>query len=376
MQLDHFARRPGIADPTVMEWAVTAQDNHVSLEFSHVAHSYADVAALRDVSFTAHTAEITCLLGSSGCGKSTLLNLAAGLLPMQQGTISVDGTQLAGPGVNPPPEARPVGLVFQDGALFPHLNIARNIGFGLEDFGRSRDGRAEAATMVDEWLERIGLSGLGERYPHELSGGQQQRAALARAMAPDPQVLLMDEPFASVDIVLRRRLRRDCRLLLRESRTTTVLVTHDPEEALDIADRIAVMEHGRIVQFGTPQELHDTPQAASVGAIFGGAQIVPAQREGGTLRTPFGNWPMTCIHGDAPDCAQLDLLIYAERLDCLADPDGLNVRDVHPIGAANRVLMATANGEEITAVTHAALDATSPIRPVPQKESVLAFARD
>ena len=350
----------------------------MSLEFSHIAHSYADVAALRDVSFTAQRAEITCLLGSSGCGKSTLLNLAAGLLPVQQGSISVAGDEMARPGLNPPPEARPVGLVFQDGALFPHMTMAQNIAFGLQD---------DDPGVIGGWLDRVGLSGLGERYAHELSGGQQQRAALARAMAPGPQVLLMDEPFASVDIVLRRRLRRDCRMLLREAGTTTVLVTHDPEEALDIGDRIAVMEEGRIVQFGTPQELHETPQAASVGAIFGGAQIVRARRAGDELVTDFGVWPVACVAGTLPDAEQLDLLIYAERVDCLAvskgegkgESDDLRVLDVHPMGGTNRVLMAAANGAEITAelpaCTGAALDRSSAIRPVPQDNSVLAFAR-
>jgi len=356
-----------------------ARDNHVSLEFSHVAHSYADVAALRDVSFTAQPAEITCLLGSSGCGKSTLLNLAAGLLPVQQGSISVAGKVMASPGVNPPPEARPVGLVFQDGALFPHMDIARNIAFGIDradDGANGHAGEDSDAGVVGGWLERVGLSGLGQRYPHELSGGQQQRAALARAMAPGPHVLLMDEPFASVDIVLRRRLRRDCRMLLRGAGTTTVLVTHDPEEALDIADRIAVMEEGRIVQFGTPQDLHETPKAASVGAIFGGAQIVQARRAGGALQTSFGTWPVTCIAGELPDAEKLDLLVYADRVDCFADPDGLRVIDIQPRGQASRVLMAGADGAELTAQIRGAVDASGMVRPVPQKGSVLAFARD
>jgi len=171
------------------------------------------------------------------------------------------------------------------------MTIAANIGFGLS---------AGERVTIPEWLERVGLSGLGERFPHELSGGQQQRAALARAMAPGPQVLLMDEPFASVDIVLRRRLRRDCRMLLRERGTTTVLVTHDPEEALDIGDRIAVMEAGRIVQFGTPEDLHERPVAASVGAIFGGAQVKspvsPMQRGWRcAMCIPSGASPACCL---------------------------------------------------------------------------------
>ena len=199
------------------------------------------------------------------------MGLAAGLLTVQQGSIALDGETLADERRSPPPEARPVGLVFQDGALFPHMTIAANVAFGLP---KSRRGEAES------WLAKVGLDGMGGRYPHELSGGQQQRAALARAMAPGPRVLLMDEPFASVDIVLRRKLRRDCRILLREAGATVVLVTHDPAEALDIADRIAVMEAGRIVQFGTPHDLHHAPQTAAVGAIFSGAQVIAGVRQG------------------------------------------------------------------------------------------------
>ncbi|MEO0872287.1 MAG: ABC transporter ATP-binding protein, partial [Pseudomonadota bacterium] len=265
----------------------------MSLEFSHIAHAYGAPGqsehALEDVSFTALGGEITCLLGASGCGKSTLLNLAAGLLELQQGRIALDGETLAEPDVNPPPEARPVGLVFQDGALFPHMTLAKNIAFGLP---KDRHGE------IHSWLARVGLAGLGERYPHQLSGGQQQRAALARAMAPEPQVLLMDEPFASVDIVLRRSLRRECRMLLRERAATTILVTHDPDEALDIADRIAVMEAGRIVQFGTPQELYNAPLAPSVGAIFGGAQIVRGRILPGGYESVFGFWPSECVYGE------------------------------------------------------------------------------
>lgn len=321
--------------------------------------------ALEDISFTAPTGEITCLLGSSGCGKSTLLNLAAGLLDVQQGEIVLSGDVLAEPSRNPPPEKRPVGLVFQDGALFPHMTIAQNIAFGMD--------KADAGA-IDVWLERVGLAGLGERYPHELSGGQQQRAALARAMAPGPQVLLMDEPFASVDIVLRRRLRRDCRLLLREQGTTTVLVTHDPAEALDVADRIAVMEAGRIVQFGTPEQLHETPQTASVGAIFGGAQIVSARREGDVLQTAFGPWPAECIKGELPDAQRLDLLVSADSIALFDDGDRLPVRDIQQLGQGARVLLSGEGGAEITVEQAVPLKPASEYRPVPIPHSVRAFA--
>jgi len=235
----------------------------VSLEFRHIAYAYghgaSETRALEDISLTAQAGEITCLLGASGCGKSTLLNLAAGLLKVQSGSIHLGGELLADSHTNPPPEDRPVGLVFQDGALFPHMTIAKNIGFGLPKSEQS---------AVEGWLELVGLPGLGGRYPHELSGGQQQRAALARAMAPGPQALLMDEPFASVDIVRRRKLRRECRELLRKRGATVLLVTHDPEEALDIADKIAVMDAGMILQFGTPEELRTAPASDDVAAFF------------------------------------------------------------------------------------------------------------
>ena len=338
----------------------------MSLEFRHIAHSYGDVAALHDVSFTAPTGRITCLLGSSGCGKSTLLNLAAGLLGVQQGEVLVDGEALASPGANPAPEKRPVGLVFQDGALFPHMTIAENVGFGLAK---------SEAHAVERWLGSVGLAGMGGRYPHELSGGQQQRAALARAMAPGPRVLLMDEPFASVDIVLRRSLRRECRRLLREAGTTTVLVTHDPEEALDIADNIAVMERGAIVQFGSPQDLHDNPATASVGAIFGGAQVVEAIREAEGLRTAFGLWPFASTQGEVPEAGSLELLVHSAELECYPDEAGLKVRDVHPLASGSRVLLANEAGDEITAETDAEVLQGERYRLVPRGASLKAFAR-
>ena len=326
--------------------------------------------ALEDVSFTAPAGEITCLLGASGCGKSTLLGLAAGLLRVQHGTIMLGGEVLADAHANPPPEARPVGLVFQDGALFPHMTLAANVAFGMPKAGRAR---------AEEWLARVGLAGMGARYPHELSGGQQQRAALARAMAPQPHVLLMDEPFASVDIVLRRKLRRDCRILLREAGATVVLVTHDPAEALDIGDRIAVMAAGRIVQFGTPEELHHAPATAAVGAIFSGAQVIAgACREAG-LDTPFGLWPMTALIGELPDApadAQaLDLLVQADRLMPVADVLGCTVRDVHPLGARSRVLLEGADGAMITVETAMPVDPARTYSVVPDDQSVRAFAR-
>ncbi|MEO0643194.1 MAG: ABC transporter ATP-binding protein [Pseudomonadota bacterium] len=346
----------------------------MSLQFSHIAHAYGSTPALHDVSFGAPSGEITCLLGPSGCGKSTLLGLTAGLMSIQSGRIALDEATLAEPGNSPPPEKRPVGLVFQDGALFPHMTIAQNVAFGLPKARRAAD-----AGEIETGLTRVGLGGLGERYPHEISGGQQQRAALARAMAPEPRVLLMDEPFASVDIVLRRALRRECRILLRERGTTTILVTHDPDEALDIADTIAVMEAGRIVQCGTPQELYNAPRVPSVGAIFGGAQVVQARFKDGVFDCPFGRWDAQCALGDVPqEGASLELLVQARALRLDRDRDGVPVRDVHPLGARARVVLRNSDGAELIAeVPQSAGDHIRPgsrYRITPDPASVRAFA--
>ncbi|MEP3050896.1 MAG: ABC transporter ATP-binding protein [Erythrobacter sp.] len=344
----------------------------MSLEFRHIAHSYGQNRALEDVSFTAPKGEITCLLGSSGCGKSTLLNLAAGLLPVQHGSIHLDGELLAGNGSFPPPEKRPIGLVFQDGALFPHMNIADNVGFGLQKNG-------DWAGLVDGWLNTVGLAGLGKRFPHQLSGGQQQRAALARAMATQPHVLLMDEPFASVDIVLRRSLRRECRTLLRERGATTILVTHDPDEALDVADNIAVMEAGQIVQFGSPQELHQNPVSASVGAIFHGAQVVAGKHLDGGIETAFGMWPKDSIAGDfpadLPDGCDFDLLVHASEFEVEADTGTLIVRDFRPNGSGAAMVVAGDNGAELTIACDPAfkIAAGSRVQAMPKIASIRAF---
>lgn len=344
-----------------------ARNRDLDLEFRHIAHAYGNNWALQDISFTAPQGEITCLLGSSGCGKSTLLNLAAGLLPVQQGSVHIGETLLADASHSPPPEKRPVGLVFQDGALFPHMTIAQNIGFGL-----SRGREAEIAS----WLEQVGLDDLGGRYPHELSGGQQQRAALARAMAPEPQVLLMDEPFASVDIVLRRSLRRECRKLLHERGATVILVTHDPEEALDIGDRIAVIDKGRIVQFGTPDELYNTPNAASVGAIFNDAQLVPARRVETGFETPFGLWPLSCLIGDPPENVDLELLVRSDGFDLRSAPSGaLTLRDIRRSGGGTTLVLANDDGEELLldGGSDVAFEIGARIDAVPRASSVLAF---
>ena len=224
------------------------------LELAEVTHRFDETLAVDDVSIDVEPGELVCLLGPSGCGKTTLLRLAAGLETLQTGRIAIGGNTVAEGGAarQLAPEKRGVGLMFQDYALFPHLTVARNIGFGLGN--GSRDGAWVARALADVHLEH-----LGDRYPHTLSGGQQQRIALLRALAPDPGILLLDEPFSGLDEHLRQRVRQETRSILAESGATTLMVTHDPEEAMYLADRIVVLNHGRVVQDASPVDIYTTP---------------------------------------------------------------------------------------------------------------------
>lgn len=255
----------------------------MSLTFKHISHAYDGVEALSNIELTVGEGEILSLLGPSGCGKTTLLNLTAGILSVQAGEINLNGASLASKHLNPPPEKRPIGLVFQEGALFPHLSVKENIAFGVAD-------KSKHKLVVGELLEQIGLEGFGDRYPHTLSGGQQQRVALARALAPEPDVLLMDEPFANIDIILRRSLREETRRLLRDRNSTVMLVTHDPEEAMEVSDKIAIMDEGKITQHGTARSLYQDPASLSVAMLTGGGVAFEAEFKGNSFETDFGSF--------------------------------------------------------------------------------------
>lgn len=255
----------------------------MALEFSELSHRFDAAPVLRDVSLVAGKGEILCLLGASGSGKTTLLRLAAGLERLQTGTISLDGKVIASQSHMVPAEDRAIGMVFQDHALFPHLTVAQNVAFGLR---KSENGSRSA--LVRQVLAGVGLAGFEDRFPHTLSGGQQQRVALARALAPRPSVILLDEPFASIDVTRRRALRENARLTLKQTDAITVMVTHDPEEALDMADKIAVMEGGRILQHGRPVDLYCRPHSALVARLFGDAQVFDARIENGVAHFAYG----------------------------------------------------------------------------------------
>lgn len=225
--------------------------------------------------------ELLALLGPSGCGKSTTLRLIAGLEWPDAGSISIAGRIVSSDRVEVPPQQRKVGLVFQDHALFPHLTVTRNVAYGL-----SRG--SDRATRVKEMLALVGLADSGEKYPRELSGGQQQRVALARALAPQPNLLLLDEPFSSLDPGLRQHLRAEVRAILQQAGTTALLVTHDQEEALSMADRVAVMLNGHIVQVSAPEQLYYAPVTPEVAFFIGDANLLEGTATPDGIATPLG----------------------------------------------------------------------------------------
>lgn len=239
---------------------------------------------VQDVSFDVGDGEIFAILGPSGCGKTTTLRCIAGFERATEGTVVMQGRTLSGPSVHVPPEARKVGIVFQDYALFPHLSVLENVVFGLQE-GTT----AEQAERAREALEMVGLSSFEDRRPQHLSGGQQQRVALARTLAPEPDLLLLDEPFSNLDALLRQETREEVRRLLKEKGMSAVLVTHDQEEALSFSDRLAVMRGGQIDQVGTPEDVYYQPRTLFVAQFLGRTNLLLSQATGTEADTPLGH---------------------------------------------------------------------------------------
>ncbi len=256
-------------------------DPAAPLEIVELRKAFADVVAVDGVDLTLGNGEIIALVGPSGCGKSTLLRMIAGLTAADSGSIHLDGTLVEDGRSRLAPERRSAGLVFQEHALFPHLTVEENVGFGL----RSRD-KAGRRRQVEEMLMLVDLAGFDSRYPHELSGGERQRVALARALAPEPAIMLFDEPFASLDHNLRVQLRQEVLRVLRETKTPAVFVTHDQREALGLGDRIVVMQDGRVIQNGSPAEIFHTPVSRFVGEFMGEASFLALNAEQATLLGP------------------------------------------------------------------------------------------
>jgi iron(III) transport system ATP-binding protein len=282
-----------------------------------VSKSFGSTPVLERVDLEILDGAIVAVLGESGSGKSTLLRLLAGFERPDSGTIALDGDVVDSNGRFLPPNRRRIGFVAQEGNLFPHLTIASNVGFGLSR-GERRAGR------VEEMLQLVGLEQLGKRYPHQLSGGQQQRAALARALAPHPKLVLLDEPFSSLDAGLRSALRSDVVRILRQQDATAVLVTHDQAEALSVADRVAVLQDGRIVQYDDPDVLYASPATAAIARFIGHTNIFPGRLDNGTVESFLGQ---LTIDADSTDTEPRDVLvaIRPEQIEVTESADGAGV---------------------------------------------------
>ncbi|RFU13578.1 ABC transporter ATP-binding protein [Rhodobacteraceae bacterium W635] len=286
--------------------------NAPRLDVVSVSCAFAGRAVVRDVSLTVAPGEVMCLLGPSGCGKTTTLRLIAGIERLSAGAIRVDGRTLADESLHLPPEARGVGLIFQDFALFPHLSVAQNVAFGLAGT------RAEKAARVAELLRRVDLKGYDDKAPHMLSGGEQQRVALARALAPRPGVMLMDEPFSGLDNRLRDGIRDETLELLKEEGTAVVLVTHEPEEAMRMADQIALMRDGRIVQQGAPYNIYNAPCDRDAAAFFSDINVITGTVNGALTDTAFGQF----LAPGHPDGTEVEIIFRPQHVKIDFDRGG------------------------------------------------------
>ena len=302
-----------------------------------VHHAYDAAPVIRGVDLAVDRGEILCLLGPSGCGKTTLLRIAAGLERQSAGRVAIDGAELAGPHRFVAPEKRRIGLMFQDYALFPHVRAIDNVGFGLRAAPRAERRRTARAL-----LERLGLAHLADAYPHELSGGEQQRVALARALAPAPRAMLLDEPFSGLDERLRERVREDTLRFLEEAGVPTMLVTHDAEEALLMADRIALMRDGVLVQSGSPDALCRRPASPFVARFFGALPAFDGRVRDRAVETPIGRAPTVCGEG-----CKVRVFVRPEAValidDDAADADGLPAARVlasRPLGSTSHLKLA------------------------------------
>jgi iron(III) transport system ATP-binding protein len=283
----------------------------VTIDGAH--KSFGERTVLDGVSLEAEAGSLTAILGASGSGKTTLLRLIAGFDRADAGTIVLGERVVEGARTFVPPERRGIGYVPQDGALFPHLTVGGNVGFGLRN-GR-RGGGAE--NRVEELLALVGLAGFEKRVPHQLSGGERQRVALARALASDPSLVLLDEPFSSLDVELRTSMRRDVVEVLRRTGVTAILVTHDQDEALSIADRVAVLQHGMIVQCDEPAVLYTRPVNGEVARFVGHGNLLLGRLEGGVVRSVLGDIAVS-LGTPAPEPCAVGVLVRPEQID-LAD---------------------------------------------------------
>ncbi|MEB3231651.1 MAG: ABC transporter ATP-binding protein [Leptolyngbyaceae bacterium] len=335
------------------------------LTLAAVSRTFPGIAtpAVNQVSFSLQPGELLGLLGPSGCGKTTLLRLIAGFDRPQAGQIILDGIEVTGNGAWIPPERRGIGMVFQDYALFPHLTVAKNVAFGLGHhrkgvFGREPLSVKARRERVSEVLDLVGLSGMAHRYPHQISGGQQQRVALARALAPNPPMVLLDEPLSNLDATVRLQLRQELRNILKSVGATGIFVTHDQEEALSVCDRVAVMANGCLEQIGTPQELYCQPASRFIAEFIVQANFLPAHSKGGSWMTELGQISNgigqtaeeeTAAAEPAPMSASdpaIDLMIRQENASITLDTtSNIVVRDRQFLGRENRYCLQLPSGQ-------------------------------
>ena len=303
------------------------------LEIKHLKRSYGGRAVVDDVSLQIMPGQVTCLLGPSGCGKSTTLRMIAGVEMQDSGTIHVDGKLICDTVFRIPPERREIGLMFQDFALFPHLSVAGNVGFGLKT-----GTKAERRARVEELLERVDLLRFIDGYPHQLSGGEQQRVALARALAPRPKIMLMDEPFSGLDNRLRDDIRDETLGILKEEGTAVLLVTHEPEEAMRMADEIALMRNGKIVQQGAPYNVYTRPIDRAAVSFFSDANVLRAEVSGALAQTPFGRF----LAPGVPDGTQVDIVFRPQHVRIDFDRAGKGPLPTATDGTAARAVVSRA----------------------------------
>jgi iron(III) transport system ATP-binding protein len=339
-----------------------------AVRLDHVSKSFDGSAALDEVSLELESGTMLAVLGPSGCGKTTALRLIAGFEQPDAGTVEVDGRRVASPTAMVPPERRRVGLVFQDLALFPHLSARANVAYGVR-----RD--PDHALRTDELLELVGLSGDGERMPHELSGGMQQRVAVARALAPRPDVLLLDEPFSSLDQAMRTQLRAEVRQILREAQQSAIFVTHDQGEALTVADKVAVMTRGRVLQVASPELIYAEPATPYVATFVGVANLVPCEVAGGMADTRFGRVPLIGTDQHRADGHALCLLrpehfSIDEAPDGPASADGWEVIDRRFSGSEILLELRAADGQRLW------VEASSRVRHLSLGDRVSVTLRD
>lgn len=317
---------------------------NVTLKFSQMT-----VPAVAGVNLAIAPGDVLALLGPSGCGKTTLLRIIAGLESPQLGTVEIAGQLVAGNGYWLPPEQRHIGMVFQDYALFPHLSVADNVGFGLQ-FAKTKIRRQRVAAL----LELVRLTGLEKRYPHELSGGQQQRVALARALAPQPKLLLLDEPLSNLDVQVRSQLREEVLEILKMQGISGIFVTHDQQEALAIADRVAVMHQGKLEQIGTPQEIYTQPASRFVAEFVTQPNLIGAKRRGNLWETEIGCFTVSNQH---PGQDKGDLMIREEDIILQPDNNGaVAIATRHFLGHEYRYCLQTSSGKKLYARTPSTID--------------------